>query len=157
MVKKNIGGSGLSAIDVGSIAVYKKLVYSQHKGEATFNFNIISDPVRITISGNAVFEEFKTREDLKKIEFICITGSCYTILSDLTTSEIYLRIKNFYDKVLNSDGNKIAILPSEPSANQMLDLVEQINSRGFLFYARREKDEYGVRLEQYATALKKKL
>lgn len=101
MIKRGIEGSGLSSIGAGAIAVYKELVYSQHKGDAEFDFKTNTDPVSITITGKAVFEEFKTREDLKKIEFICNPGSCYTILSDLTTSEIYLRIRNFYFDILD--------------------------------------------------------
>ena len=157
MVRRVIKGSGLSALGIGAIAVCRDIITRQHVGDAVFNYDTVSDPIVVTINGKAVFEDFKINCEERPMELVCNPGSYCTILSKLTVSEIYMRIKNFYDEVLNSDESKIANIPTEPTNNQLIDLIEQIISRGFLYYARVEKDKYGVKLEQYAKALKKKL
>lgn len=157
--KTNRRKTGLGSIGIGGTYIIENWLKKKDTNNAIFDAFSDNNNYVIEIIGQAVFEDLNDISDNEKRpeNFIFDPFSFYTILSDLSVSEIYLRIKNFYDKVLNSDGSKIANLPTEPTNSQMLDLVEQINTGGFLYYARREKDKYGVRLEQYATALKKKL
>lgn len=169
-----IGRSGFAPLGIGRAGIennFKSQVDRKNLGNAEFKYyfdwdngtNLVPVIITITITGKAVFKDFK-KEDfimaatkIVDIKFELNPDSDCTILSDLSVPEIYLRIKNFYDEVLNIDGNKIANLPQKPTDAQMLDLVDQINIRGFLVYARSEKDKYEVRLEQYANALKEKL
>ena len=114
MVRRGIKGSGLEIIGVGAIAVYEELVYSQHKGDAKFVFNIKTDPVEITITGKAVFDEFKPKEYLEKIKFICNPPDSFcTILSELTDSDIYLIIRNFYFDILDNCLGKMILEEQE--------------------------------------------
>lgn len=188
MIKRNSSGTVLSTIGVGAIAIYREQINSQNSGDAVFEYNIISDPVIVEITGKAVFEEFETKEVPKKIEFKCNPDSCYTILSDLINPEIYFRIKNFYNDILDNCLGKatseqhdyvfrfnepnsmrplasglieesekyIRNLPESSNRANLEDLIGQIIS-GLLEYAFHAKDEYGVKMHQYAIALKKKL
>lgn len=102
LIMIHIGGSGLDTLGIGAIHLYRELVEGQNKGYAKFGFDTNSDPVKVTITGKAVFEDFEIREVPKKIEFVCNPGSCCTMLSKLTVSEIYLRIKSFYSDILDN-------------------------------------------------------
>lgn len=100
MVRQYIKGTGLSAIGVGSIAVCRDIINKQNVGEAVFGYDTISDPIVVTITGKAVFEDFKIVEGERPMELVCNPGSYCTILSKLAVPEIYLRIKTSTMKYL---------------------------------------------------------
>lgn len=113
MVRRGLEGSGLGAIGLGRKKIetdFKNRVNRKNIGEAEFNYHFAydhsTDPVTvsiaITITGKAVFEDFRPDDAEQKIEFICNPGSCYTILSELTDSDIYFKIKNFYSDILDN-------------------------------------------------------
>jgi hypothetical protein len=111
MVGRGKKGSGLGAIGVGEIAIiaeYEKLVKRENKGDAKFRYDFQADIVFINITGKAVFEDLKTIEGKWKIEFVRSHGNFLTILSDLSVSEIYFKIKNFYYDILDNCLEKTA-------------------------------------------------
>lgn len=104
MVKRG-EASGLGSIGVGSANIYEKLVKSQNVGKATFRckLNTENDTVYVTVKGKAVFKDFKNTQDNREIKFTCNPPENFcTILSELTASDIYLRIKNFYCDILDN-------------------------------------------------------
>lgn len=151
--------SGLGIIGIGGSFIYENWLKKKDTNNAIFDAFREGNGYVIEIIGQAVFEDWEDISDNENVpeNFIFDPFSFHTILSELDVSEIYLRIKNFYDDVLNLNGRNIVQLPENPNELQMLDLVEQIIGRGFLTYAQMEKDKYGVKLIQYANALKKKL
>lgn len=157
--KTNRRKSGLGIIGIGGTYIIENWLKKKDTNNAIFDAFPENDNWVVEIIGQAVFEDWEDISENEKVpeNFIFDPFSFHTILSKLDVSEIYLRIKNFYVYVLNIGGANIVQLPDNPTEVQMLDLVEQIIVRGFLTYARKEKDKYGVRLEQYANALKKKL
>jgi hypothetical protein len=186
MVKKYKERSGLSSIGVAAIAVYEEIVNGEPRGDAKFNYEIQADTVVVTITGKAVFlEDIITNSNQRTIKFVCNPGSYCTILSKLSVSDIYLRIKNYYNIVLYNCLNKTAKeqqkflfgenhflslssglieesevyirnLPIKPNNIQLKDLILKIE-KGILEYANHAKDEYGVEMVQYAKALENKL
>lgn len=157
--KTNRSKSGLEIIEIGGSRIYEDWLTKKDTNNAKFDAFTKKGKTVVEIIGKAVFEDFDNiPNELQVADDISFdSDSCFTVLSRLTVPEIYMRVKNFYDEMLNSDGSKIANIPNEPTNNQLLDMIEQIIGRGFLYHARMEKDKYGVRLEQYANALKKKL
>lgn len=102
MVKRGIERSGLSSIGIGEVAIYKELVYSQHIGDARFDFNITTVSVLVTITkGNALFVDFEPIINGKvlKIEFKCQLGSSCRFLSKF---DVYKIIKSFYTDILDN-------------------------------------------------------
>jgi hypothetical protein len=102
MVRRNIN-SAFGGLPIGARYIYEKLIADQNIGDARFfASDTISEPIIIEITGKAVFESSFTELRDKKIDFNCKPGSCYTVLSELTASDLYLRIKNFYCDILDN-------------------------------------------------------
>lgn len=143
------------------------------KGKGDADFSILPSTGKgyiVTIKrGNIVLESRTICEGiLAKIEFKEKGGS-YTILDELPTEEIYKRIKNCLDNILNTkesgpldiDNVKksrktILDLPPEASNPQKIKLIKSIES-GDLEYTSKVKDDHGVKIEEYAGELRKRL
>ena len=193
MVNRNLSKDDLrSEMRIGVFHFMYKWIEKKNIGNASFFFRLKDSVYFIDITkGKAVFEDIEITEEDELSEFREIlrfgTGN-YTILSELSTDDIYERTKNFYkeilthciDKSVNEQheylfrfnepnlnrliptgviGNSekyLKNLPNNPIKEDFENLINQIIS-GDLEYAFHAKDEYGVKMHQYAIALKKKL
>lgn len=175
----------MDILGVGRTQIHKPYkTWLEKKDTNRAIFDMFFNPyVIFEITGKAVFEDFDRVEGDPEISRNMLEpGSPYTIISDLSTDEIYLRIKIFYTQVLDrclgksaeeqevilfGKNNHFSMTPglieaSEeyirrmtlyPTDSTLQDLAEKILS-GILEYAFHAKDEYGVKMNQYARALK---
>ena len=141
------------------------------KGDAVFRIPAPSESgLIVTIeSGSIVLENRDVCEGiLADVKFIEKGGHC-TILSELPTEEIYKRIKKCLESILNAkepgpldkdnvekSRKTILDLPPKASIPQKKKLIKSIES-GDLEYTSKVQDDYGVKIEEYAEELRKRL
>lgn len=181
--------SVMDILGVGRCNFYmdnKIWLHKKDTNNAIFDLFFDEPEVVVEVTGKAVFEDFNTNNCEPPMDRnIFEPGSAVTILSELSTGEIYLRIRYFYLSVLDKCLEKITqtqevilfgvnkrfpmalglIEDSEatirsmtlyPTDTDLRALADNILS-GILEYAFDAKDEYGVKMSQYAKALKKRL
>lgn len=180
--------TALEILKIGKSALFQShLDWMKHKdiNRSIFDIYFKDSKPRVVITGKAVFEDFDVLACEPAIDIdVFVPGSPLTILSKLSTGEIYLRIKNFYTWILaeyegrlvsgkmahrHSVGNQNPILkglitgsvsaiqnmPLYPTPVYLKELSEEI-LYGSLSYACNHSDEYNVPMGLYAKTLQKR-
>jgi hypothetical protein len=179
------GGDPYDKLKIGKKAKIEKWFIEHDSANSSIDVTTDSG-ITINVDGNMVLDNFDIKKQYKDIQLRKINGHI-TILDDLTTEELYKRIRTFYLKVLDNflgkkteDQEKILFpnkkdsfvimrpdliekseeyirnLSDNPKKEELNDLAEKIMS-GILEYGFRAKDKYGVKMNQYAKSLKKKI
>lgn len=137
------------------------------------NLEIIKQESKLLITivrGNLVLrssrhEEIKKKFIVSEIVWEAEKGATYTILDELDSDTIYLRIRSFYEDILRKEGDMdpekvrksedyIRRLSGNPSWERKIDLCSEVLT-GILEYAYGYKDNYGVTMGDYAKQLQK--
>jgi len=139
------------------------------KGEMTFLDNKTKLLITI-VKGNLALrssmnKEIKEKFKVSEIVWAVGDGTTITILDELDSDTIYLRIRSFYEEMLRKEGDMdpkkvkksedyIRRLSGKPSWERKIDLCSEVLT-GILEYAYSYKDSYGVTMGDYAKQLQK--